>query len=166
MNPYIAVPFLFILALLQSTLWLRLQIGTVWPDILLLVVLSWALLRRPAEALLWAFLGGLAVDLLSSGPFGASAMGLMVVALIGGATVASVFRDRTVMPVIAAFMGTIAFHGVYIAVSLFAGQPIDADDALFRIVLPAAVYNAVLSLVAFRIMAAIDRRIRPRSLGW
>jgi len=166
MNPYLAVPFLFILALLQSTLAPRLQIGAVWPDFLLLTVMSWALLRRPGEAIGWAFLGGMVADLSSSGPFGASAMGLMVVALIGSAIVTGIFRDRTVMPVVAAFAGTLAFHGVYIAAMLFGGLRVDAPDALFRIALPAAVYNAVLSLVVFRIMAALDRRIRPRTLGW
>jgi rod shape-determining protein MreD len=166
MHPYLAVPFIIFVSLLQSTLSPRIQIGSVWPDFLLLAVMSWALLRRTDEALVWAFAGGLLVDLLSGGPFGASAIGLMVVVLIASATVAGVFRDRTIMPIIAAFVGTLAFHGVYVAAMLLFGQRVDGLNALFRIALPAAIYNAVLSWFMFRMMAGIDRRIRPRALDW
>lgn len=166
MNPYVAVPFLLIVSLLQSTLLPRVQVGSVWPDVLLLVVMSWALLRRSNEALSWAFVGGVAVDLLSGGPFGASAIGLMIVALIAGVTAGGVFRDRTVLPIVAAFVGTLAFHGVYLLATAFVGQRIDVLDALFRIALPSAIYNAALSWFVYRVMAAIDRRIRPKSLEW
>jgi rod shape-determining protein MreD len=163
-NPYIAIPFLLLLSLLQATVSPRMQIGAVWPDFLLLVVMSWALLRRPNEALGWAFIGGLGVDLMSGGPFGGWAIGLMVVALIAGAMADGVLRGRAVLPIAAAFVGTLAFHGVYLLAMLFVGQRADGLDALFRIALPSAVYNAALSLIVYNLMAAIDRRIRPRAL--
>lgn len=166
MNPYLAAPFLILVSLLQSTLSPRIQVGSVWPDFLLLAVMSWALLRRTDEALGWAFVGGLLIDLTSGGPFGASAIGLMVVVLIAGATVASVFRDRTIMPIVAAFIGTLAFHAVYLAAMLLFGYRVDGPDALIRVVIPSAVYNAVLSWFVFRLMAGIDRRIRPKTLSW
>ena len=166
MNPYLSGLLLVFLALLQSTAWPRLQIGAVWPDALLLVVMSWALLRRSDEALGWAFVGGLLADLLSGGPLGASAIGLMVVALIAGVTAGGVFRDRTVLPVVAAFVGTLAFHGVYVLAIMFTGRRVAALDAVFRLALPSAMINAVLSLFVYRVMAAIDRRISPKPLRW
>ncbi len=166
MNPYIAVPLVLILALLQSVVSPRLQIGAVWPDFLLLAVLSWTLVRRPNEALAWSFIGGLAVDLASGGPFGGWAIGLMVATLIAGALADGALRGRTVLPIVAAFVGTLAFHGVYLVMLLLVGQRVDGLDALLRIALPSAVYNAALSLAVHRIMTGIDRRIRPKALRW
>jgi len=166
MNPYIAVPFLLLVSLLQSTLAPRLQVGAAWPDFLLLVVMSWALVQRVDEAILWASIGGLGVDLMSGGPFGASALGLMAAALIAGAMSSGVFRGRTALPLVTALIATLTFHGVYVLTMLLAGQRVDLIDALFRIVLPSAVYNAALSLIVFRIMAGIDQRIRPKVLRW
>jgi rod shape-determining protein MreD len=166
MNPYVAVPFLVILALLQSTLSPRLQIGAVWPDFLLLVVMAWALVRRPNEALGWSLVGGLILDLGSGGPFGGTALGLLVVTLIATAMADGAFRGRTVLPILTAFVATLAFHGVYLVTMLLVGQPVDGLDALLRIALPSAVYNAALSLPVFRVMAAIDGRIRPKALRW
>lgn len=166
MNPYIAVPFLLLVSLLQSTAAPRLQIGAVWPDFLLLVVMSWALLQRLDEAVGWAMVGGLGVDLLSGGPFGATAIGLMAVALIAGVASGGLFRGRSVLPVATAFVATLAFHAVYVLAMLLIGQRVDALDALLRFTLPSAAYNAMLSLIVHRLMAGIDGRIRPKALRW
>lgn len=166
MNPYVAVPFLVIVSLLQSTLSPRLQIGAVWPDFLLLMVMSWALVRRPHEALMWSFVGGVVVDLVSGGPFGGTVISLLVVAQIATLMADGAFRGRAVLPVVTAFAATFAFHGVYLLTMLLVGQQVDGLDALVRIVLPSAVYNAALSLIVHGLMSAIDRRIRPKALRW
>jgi len=166
MNPYVAAPFLLVVALLQSTLSPRLQVGAVWPDFLLLVVMSWALVRRPNEALVWAFGGGLIVDLLSGGPFGATTIGLMAVVLIAVAMVDGTFRGRAFLPIVTAFAATLAFHALYLLMMLLVGQRADGLDALFRLALPSAVYNAALSVPVYGLMARIDRRIRPKALRW
>ena len=166
MNPYLAVPFLLLVSLLQSTLSPRLQIGAVWPDFLLLVVMSWALLRRANEALLWSLLGGLIVDLVSGGPFGGTVMALIAVTAVASLMANGAFQGRTILPVVAAFVATLAFHGVYVLAMLLVGQRVDGLDALLRIALPSAVYNSALSLFVFGIMTAVDRRIRPKALRW
>ncbi|HLF28946.1 MAG TPA: rod shape-determining protein MreD [Anaerolineae bacterium] len=166
MNPYIAVPFLLVISLVQATLAPHMQIGAVWPDFLLLVVMSWALRRRPNEALAWAFVGGLSVDLVSGGPFGGTALGLMTVALLASALADGTLRGRMILPIVAALAGTLAFHAVYLLAMLLVGQRADVLDALVRIALPAAVYNAALSLLLYRIMSGIDARIRPKALRW
>jgi rod shape-determining protein MreD len=166
MNPYVAAPLLLIVSLLQSTLSPRLQIGAVWPDFLLLIVMSWALLRRPNEALVWCFAGGLVIDLVSGGPFGGTVLGLMAVALIATVMADGMFRGRTALPIVTAFVATLAFHGLYLLAMLLVGQRVDGLDALLRIVLPSAVYNSALSLIVHALMSAIDRRIRPKALRW
>ena len=166
MNPYLAVPFLLIVSLLQSTLAPRMQIGAVWPDLPLLVVTSWALLRRPAEALAWAFLCGIVVDLTSSGPFGGTTLGLMLAAWIAGQMADGPLRWRTFLPIVTAFVCTLADHAVYGLMTLLVGQPVDPADALLRVALPAAVYNAALSWPIYRLLAALDQRIRPKALRW
>lgn len=166
MNPYLAVPFLLVVSLLQSTLSPRLQIGAVWPDFLLLIVMSWALRRRPNEALAWAFIGGLAIDLVSGGPFGGSVVALTAVTVVASLMADGAFRGRTVLPIVTAFVATLVYHGVYLLAMLIVGQGVDGLDALVRIALPAAVYNAALSLFVYAIMTAIDRRIRPKALRW
>jgi len=71
-------------ALLQSAVVPFISVGGARPNLPLLVAGSWSLAAGGGEAVWWAFVGGLAADLLSGGPLGAfAAASLPPVAIIG-----------------------------------------------------------------------------------
>src|SRR5207249_11546192 len=71
-------------ALMQGTVVPLVAIGDARPSLPILVAGSWAVAAGAREAVWWAFLGGLATDLLSGGPLGAFALAsLPPVAAIG-----------------------------------------------------------------------------------
>ena len=71
-------------ALLQSAVIPFVSVGGARPNLPLLVAGSWSLAAGAGEAVWWAFIGGLAADLLSGGPLGAFAVAaLPPVAAIG-----------------------------------------------------------------------------------
>ena len=71
-------------ALLQSAVVPFISVGGARPNLPLLVAGSWSLAAGAGEAVWWAFVGGLAADLLSGGPLGAfAAASLPPVAAIG-----------------------------------------------------------------------------------
>ncbi|HXI18994.1 MAG TPA: rod shape-determining protein MreD, partial [Chloroflexota bacterium] len=61
---------LFIAALLQSSFFPVLGMDRARPELVVTAVVIWAVLRGMREALPWAFIGGLLLDLFSQGPFG------------------------------------------------------------------------------------------------
>lgn len=71
-------------ALLQSAVVPFISVGGARPNLPFLVAGSWSLAAGAGEAVWWAFVGGLAADLLSGGPLGAFAVAsLPPVAAIG-----------------------------------------------------------------------------------
>ena len=71
-------------ALLQSAVVPFLSVGGARPNLPFLVAGSWSLAAGAGEGVWWAFVGGLAADLLSGGPLGAFAVAsLPPVAAIG-----------------------------------------------------------------------------------
>jgi len=71
-------------ALLQSAVVPFISVGGARPNLPFLVAGSWSLAAGAREAVWWAFVGGLAADLLSGGPLGAFAVAsLPPVAAIG-----------------------------------------------------------------------------------
>jgi rod shape-determining protein MreD len=71
-------------ALLQGAVAPFLSVGGARPNLPFLVAGSWSLAAGAGEAVWWAFVGGLAADLLSGGPLGAFAVAsLPPVAAIG-----------------------------------------------------------------------------------
>src|SRR5207244_4185647 len=77
-------------AILQGTVAPLVAIGGVRPSLPILVAAAWSVAAGAREAVWWAFVGGIASDLLSGGPLGASACAsLPPVAALG---VARLFR--------------------------------------------------------------------------
>jgi cell shape-determining protein MreD len=64
MGRYIGIPLLILAAILDATLMAELRIGGGAPDLVFLLVVSWALLSTVQEAMMWAVIGGVLKDTL------------------------------------------------------------------------------------------------------
>jgi rod shape-determining protein MreD len=166
MNLYFTIPFLTLVAIFQSTAVPQIRIGSGYPDLMLLSVVSWELVQTRGEGYTWAFIGGLILDLISGGPFGASILGLLAAAAVADRVGGGLARQQVTLPLISSFIGTFAFHGVYLIVLRVFGWTIEPAAAVFRVVLPSAVINMVLSPFLFRAMIAIHRRVTPPGMSW
>ncbi|MCK5922792.1 MAG: rod shape-determining protein MreD, partial [Methylococcales bacterium] len=78
---YLSIPILLILAIFQATILSHTSILGVAPQLLPLIALCFALLRKPDEAFVWAFVAGLSIDLLSVAPLGSTSIALMAAVL-------------------------------------------------------------------------------------
>ena len=92
-------------ALLQSTALTRLAIGGVKPDLVLLLVIVGTLLYGARVGIVWAFVGGLFLDIFSGGPMGSSSLALMAAAAIAGVGHTTLSRFNVLVP-----LGAIVFH--------------------------------------------------------
>jgi len=165
-NPYLVVPLLLTVALLQTTALPALEILGVRPELMLLMVLAWSLLRGVEEGLVWAFLGGLMLDLFSGGPVGASALALLVVSFLSGLTRGSVTRTSFMLPIGIALAGTLLYQTLFLLVIQLTRGTVPWADSLFRATLPSLAVNALLMPVIFKIMAWLDRKTGREEIGW
>ena len=74
MRVVLAIALPLVAALLQSAVVPFISIGGARPNLPFLVAGSWSLAAGAGEGVWWAFIGGLAADLLSGGPLGAFAV--------------------------------------------------------------------------------------------
>ena len=166
MTIYLVVPLLVTVAILQSTLVSHFRIWGVFADLPLLVVVSWGLLRGPREGLIWGFIAGVTVDLFSGAPFGAATFGLMAAGFISGLGQSTVFRSQLLLPLLAVLLATIVYDILFMIVVWISGNPVSWLDSLFRLVLPSAVLNAVLTPVVFVIMRWLNTRFGREEMEW
>ena len=116
---YLMIPGLFVAALVQSTMLVRLEVRNVKPDLVLILVLVGTLVYGAQSGMLWAFLGGVALDLFSGGPMGSSSLALLVAALVAAPGHHTLSRFNVLVPLSATALGTLAYGVIYIVV-LFA----------------------------------------------
>jgi cell shape-determining protein MreD len=106
------------------------------------------------------------LDFLSSGPLGASALALMVTALVVGVIGVRVSGARPVLVVLMAALGTLIYHLVYLTVLALTGQPVFLDVYMNRFILPGVVFNLALGPVVYLLLMMVDRRTSRERLEW
>lgn len=142
----LAVPVLA--ALLQGSVAPLIAIGGARPSLVVLAAGSWSVAAGAREAVWWAFVGGLASDLLSGGPLGAQALAaLPAVAAIGLGDPAR--PAGLVAGAGAVGVATLVSALLYEAVLALAGQPLPSFAALAGDTLGGAAFTAALALVAY-----------------
>jgi len=145
-------------ALLQSAVVPFLSVGDARPNLPFLVAGSWSLAAGAGEAVWWAFIGGLAADLLSGGPLGAFAVAsLPPVAAIG-------LGERPAprpLPVLlgAAYLTAAAFAaGVLYTVALaLSGTPIPDVSGLAIQIGGGAIFTGALGIATYPISRGVSR---------
>ncbi len=127
---------------------------------MLLVVLAWTVVRGVDEGLVWGFVGGLVVDLLSGGPLGATMLALLAAAFLAGQPWGGGIGSPVVRLLLLAFLGVVVYHLVLLIVLAWTGHAVDWRFALLRVAGPSALLNTLLSPFVQRPLAWLERKTR------
>ncbi|MBK7915476.1 MAG: rod shape-determining protein MreD [Chloroflexi bacterium] len=157
---YVAIPLMLLLAVLQTAVLPRFPILGLTPLLPLLVVISWTLLHGLEEGLVWGFTAGLAMDLFSIGPLGATALAYMTAVLAVAGLVRALPENRFFIPVVVAALGSTVYLIVYLLfVRLLGFLPL-AETAVT--LAPIILLNAGFMLPIYWLIYTIDRWAFPR----
>jgi rod shape-determining protein MreD len=163
---YLVIPLLAVIAILQATILPHLTMWGVFPDLPLLVVISWSLLRGVREGVVWGFIAGVAVDLLSGAPLGAATLPSIAVCFLSGLGQTTVFGAHFVLPMLAMFLATIVYDLLFLLIIRISGQDVIWLDSLLRIILPSAALNALLMPLAFWGLRKLNTWFSREEMEW
>jgi rod shape-determining protein MreD len=166
MNVYWSFFLLSGLSLLQSTLLPHLKVLGVQPDLVLLMVVSWSLLRGAEEGMLWALIGGLALDILSSARLGVNTLPLLLIGFLTGLWQRGIVRQDVLVPFLAIPVATVVYQSAMVALLKLFGWPGTWSASFVHSVLPSMLLNTLLMPVAYVLMRGIHRRTHRESIEW
>ncbi|MEP6694044.1 MAG: rod shape-determining protein MreD [Chloroflexota bacterium] len=144
-------------ALLQGSVVPLVSIAGARPNLPVLVAASWSVAAGARQAVWWAFVGGLAADLLSGGPLGALALASLVpVAAVGlGETTG---RPRSVIGgALLVGVATLGAGLLYLLILLVVGQPLADPVLLAGGAAAGAIYNGVLAIATYPIARTMSQ---------
>ena len=152
-------------AVLQATLLsqLRLLGGTV--DLVLLLSLNWTLVGEWRGGLIWALMGGLCLDLLSGGPFGANALALVLVAYGASLSEGRFWSSHVLLPLASVLLGTVAYHLVYLLTLAAAGRSVSWSASLSLVTLPTVLLNTLFMLPAYHFVRWLHSVLHPAAVS-
>jgi rod shape-determining protein MreD len=133
-----------------------------------LVAASWSIAAGAREAVWWAFVGGLAMDLLSGGPLGAFAVASLPPVVAVG------LRERApgrTTPVLAGALlvglAALAAGFLYLVILAATGQPIVSFPLEVGTTVASAIYTGALALVVYPLARLVRRATEKQGVtGW
>lgn len=163
---FISLVILVGAAFLQTTLSPFMKISGVHPDLVLVLVIGWVILRGLEEGLFWAVVGGLSIDILSGAPFGAFTFSMVTVALLTSLFHGRIFGSSIILPLSLTFPLSLLFNGVVLLLLMVLGRPMDWSVAFFNILLPVAIFNTMVMVLVFPLLYLLNRVLTPRQLSF
>lgn len=154
-------------ALLQGSIVPSVTIADARPNLVILFAASWAVAAGPREAVWWAFLGGLAADLLSGGPLGALALaGLLPVALAGLGD--QQLRPRSLLgAAVVVAVASAATSVLYFVILAVVGSALPEAGRLVALTIGGAAYNGALAIATYPLCRTLHRSTEKQaSFGW
>jgi rod shape-determining protein MreD len=149
-------------ALLQGAAAALVTVGGAFPNMPVLVVASWAVATGAGEALWWAFVGGLALDVLSAGPLGAFTVALLPGALLAGLGERSAAKPIPVLTgMVAVGVAALLTQAIYLGILAFLGHPLGPPPSVLAETVGVGIYTGALAAVVYP-LARLGRRLTEK----
>ena len=137
------------LVVLQTTVFTHLRIFGAVPDLCLVATIAIAYEEGPQTGALFGFLSGLVLDLFLASPAGLSALANVCTGYGVGVFKGGLLRESRLLPVILGGVGGLVGGTIFVVVGGIAGQSGYLTLTSVRIVLVAAIYDAVVAPLVF-----------------
>lgn len=164
MSLVISIPLLAAVAVLQSTVLSRVTLLRGSADLMLLVLLAWALHRRVDTAWHWAVVGGLIASLSSALPFGGALIGYLIATGLAWMLRQRVWQTPVLAMFLATFLGTLLTHLVSLATLQLAGSPLPWFEAINLVTLPSVILNFLLAIPVYSLITDLGDWLYPEEL--
>jgi rod shape-determining protein MreD len=153
-------------ALVELTVVPYLRVEDAYPHVVLVLGVIWTIASGIEGGLVWAFVGGLVLDVLAQRPVGSTAFALLV-CVAGAAVLASVLsRLRPIAPVLAVPPLSLAYSMILFVLLGALNTPAPVADPV-GVLLPGVVYDFVAAVAIGPLAIAIhDRTIEPDRVDW
>ena len=144
--------------LLQLTVVGRLPLPGVAPDLVLVLVVAYALAEGPMSGLVTGWSAGLVADALAAHELGRLALAYAVAGYVTGMLQDETERS-TLQPFGAVALGALLALGTYLAVGILLGDPRITAHAVGRSLVSSVPYDVVLTPFVVPLVAGLVRRL-------
>lgn len=163
MGNFLSFPILITAALLQATFMPQIRVFGGSPDLVYLIVLAWSINAELDSSVLWAFVGGISLDLLSYAPLGTSVLGMLITVFAISGVGQQVYRIGFVLLIGSVLVGSFFHQVIIIFILTITGYSVDWFLSLGYVVAPTIFYNLLFILPIYWLIRRIQRRVLPQA---
>ena len=149
--------------LLQSTVFQTLSIGSITPNLMVIIVSSFGFMRGKKEGLAVGFFCGLLEDIFYGRLLGMHAMIYMYIGYVNGYFNHIFYGDDIKLPISLILVSELVYGlGTYLIMFLMRSR-FAFSYYMVRIILPELVYTIVMTLVFYRLIFSINCKLEIKS---
>lgn len=145
--------------LLQTCVFSKMELAGVTPNIILIVIASFGLMRGRKQGMLIGFFCGLLLDFFSGSIIGMYAIIYLYIGLLSGLFKRLFFGDDIKLPLLLIAASDIAYGIlIYLLLFLTRGQ-VDFIYYFMNLIMPEAVYTLLVAIPLYYILLSVNRQI-------
>jgi rod shape-determining protein MreD len=145
-------------AIIESTITPYLRVGDAQPHLVFVMAVVWTVAVGLDSGLVWAFVGGLALDTLAQRPLGSTAFALLLSVGVTSVLARSLARIRPIVTIIATAILSLVYSMTLVLLFAVLRPPAALSDPL-RVVLPSVPYDAILAAILGPLIVSIRDRM-------
>lgn len=157
----LGIPLLAIIVVFQSAVISRLNVSNGTADLVLLVLLAWALQAPDRKVLWWAFIGGIFVSIITATPSIAIISGYLLVTFLASIIKIRLWNIPIITMILASFLGTLITLAInFLSISIFKAR-LPFAESFIQVIIPSCALNMFLGIPIFLIVKDIVDSVYP-----
>ena len=161
-NAVVTAVVLIVNFILQSTVLHLIEIRGVIPDTMIIIIVSYALLRGRNAGAVTGFFAGLIYDIMFGNSLGFYVLMGMLVGWFCGMCHRNFYRDNFILPVsLSVLSNFIVGIIIYITGFLFKNN-YNVLYFMFSVIIPQSVYTGIAAIVVYRILYSINHAVEKK----
>lgn len=161
MGIVIAIPILFMLLLLQTTLARQITLLSGSADLVLLWLAAWGLQKQVKSTWIWTGLAAVVVAYVSSVPWYVPIIGYTTVTILTHFVNRHVWQSPILMMFLVTILGSIWIYLLTFIALTVKGISLPLDTSVVQVVIPSILINLLLSLPIFAIAKDTAQWVYP-----
>ena len=164
MATLLAIPILSLLTILQSAIVSRLPLLQGTPDLILLVLIAWALQERVRTAWQWSLFGGLCIGFVSIIPISVPLISYPFITGIALLVRQRIWENPILAMFVMTFTGSLVSQFIALMVIGIGGTLLPVIDSLRLIILPSLLLNLVLAAPVYAVIKDLAEWVYPEEI--
>lgn len=160
----ISLPVLALALLLQTVVASSLPLVNGYADLVLLVLVAWALQGRARSAWIWAVVAGAMVGIVSALPTGVPLVGYVIVTAIARLFRRRVWQTPILSMFLVTFLGSLITQSLAMGMLVIKGTPLPLYDSINLVILPGTLLNLLLALPVYAIISDLSQLVYPEEV--
>lgn len=150
--------------ILQSTVFQWLSIGSIAPNLLLIVTVSYGFMRGKNSGIWTGFFCGLLIDLFYGNLVGMYALIYMLLGYFSGFACKIFYDEEIKVPMVLVGVGDLIYNILVYGSSFLLRGRLDFFYYLRRIMIPEMLYTVLLTLLVYRLLFWMNHKLQEREI--